>query len=107
MSLLVRGLLKHDNIVYPLAMISLESEYSILMDVADCNLEAFLTEEGKMDSTISLKSLLKQIANLAHALHSLHNPDAPGYIIHHLDLTPRNVLVKLSNDSDNPWTWML
>ncbi|KAL4770691.1 ankyrin repeat-containing domain protein [Aspergillus nidulans var. acristatus] len=107
MSLLVRGLLKHDNIVYPLAMISLESEYSILMDVADCNLEAFLTEEGKMDSTISLKSLLKQIANLAHALHSLHNPDAPGHIIHHLDLTPRNVLVKLSNDSDNPWTWML
>ncbi|KAL3437459.1 hypothetical protein BDV09DRAFT_192825 [Aspergillus tetrazonus] len=107
MSLLVKGLLKHDNIVYPLAMISLESEYSILMDVADCNLEAFLTEEGKMDSTISLKSLLKQVANLAHALESLHNPDASGYIIHHLDLTPKNVLVKRSNDTDNPWTWLL
>ncbi|KAL4761394.1 uncharacterized protein BDW70DRAFT_168132 [Aspergillus foveolatus] len=107
MSLLVKGLLKHDNIVYPLAMISLESEYSILMDVADCNLEAFLTENGRMNSTISLKSLLKQVANLAHALYSLHNPDASGYIIHHLDLTPRNVLVKRSNDPVNPGTWML
>ncbi|CBF86715.1 hypothetical protein AN2373.2 [Aspergillus nidulans FGSC A4] len=107
MSLLEKGLQQHNHIVYPLAMISLESEYSILMDVADCNLETFLTEEGRVDSNISLKSLLKQVANIAHALYSLHTPGASGYVIHHLDLTPKNVLVKLINHSDNPWTWML
>ncbi|KAL4736592.1 hypothetical protein BDV11DRAFT_172728 [Aspergillus similis] len=107
MSLLVKGLLKHENILYPLAMISLESEYSILMDVADCNLDDFLKEEGRMDSTISLKSLLKQVESLAHALSSLHKADTSAHIIHHLDLTPRNVLVKLSGGPDNPGTWML
>ncbi|KAL4819576.1 kinase-like domain-containing protein [Aspergillus spinulosporus] len=86
MSLLVNGLLKHNNIVYALAMISLKSE---------------------MDSTISLKSLLEQVANLAHALKSLHKPDAPCHIIHPLDLTPKEVLVKLSNDPNRPGTWML
>ncbi|KAL4867884.1 hypothetical protein BDV12DRAFT_186302 [Aspergillus spectabilis] len=99
--------LKHDNILLPLAMISLKSEFSILMNAADCNLEAFLTEEGRMDSTISLKSLLGQVANLAHALNQLHRPTPPDPTIYHLDLTPRNVLVKLSSDSDNPGTWMV
>ncbi|KAL4754384.1 hypothetical protein BDW72DRAFT_200858 [Aspergillus terricola var. indicus] len=108
MSLLVNGLLKHENIVYPLAMISLESEYSILMDVADCNLESFLKEEGRMNSTVSLKSLVEQVAYLAHALNSLHKPDISHQIIHHLDLTPRNILVKLSGGRDKPaGTWML
>ncbi|KAL2808003.1 hypothetical protein BJX63DRAFT_410664 [Aspergillus granulosus] len=99
---------QHTHILGPLAMISLQGDFSILMEVADCNLGKLLSKDGKMSDNISLASLLGQVEGLADALSFLHDSKmGTGATIYHKDVKADNVLIMRPTGSDDIGHWML
>ncbi|KAI9370380.1 kinase-like domain-containing protein [Aspergillus egyptiacus] len=103
---LVASLLRHEHILVPLAMVTVGDSSSIVMELAECNLETFLQERWEATANISLGSLVAQVEKLANALHHLHNPRPPDPKILHIDLKPENILIKWRKRSPEGH-WML
>ncbi|KAL4812113.1 kinase-like domain-containing protein [Aspergillus spinulosporus] len=103
---LVNSPLRHQHILVPLAMVTVGESPSIVMDLADCNLDTFLKERWEAKHNITLASLIAQVEKLANALHHLHNPQPPDPKILHMDLTPKNILIKWRRRSPEGH-WML
>ncbi|KAL2830162.1 hypothetical protein BJY01DRAFT_254723 [Aspergillus pseudoustus] len=104
--LLLKRRLTHNHIVIPLAMIDFDMDLSILTSKLDSNLEDFLYKPGRLNPATTLRALLRQVENLASALHSLHYPEFSEDAIYHMDLTPNNVLIRNPKHADGGH-WML
>ncbi|KAL4745166.1 kinase-like domain-containing protein [Aspergillus terricola var. indicus] len=103
---LLNSLVHHKHILVPLAMVTVGESPSIVMELADCNLDTFLQESWEATPNITLASLVAQVEKLASALNHLHNPRAPDPKILHMDLTPKNILIKWRKNSPEGH-WML
>ncbi|KAL2872396.1 uncharacterized protein BJX67DRAFT_376218 [Aspergillus lucknowensis] len=99
---------RHDHIRVPIAMISLKTEYSHLLEAADCNLKEFLGNDGEMDDDITLESLLGQVEGLADALSFLQDSGSgTGAIIYHTDLKLDNFVVMRQAECKGVGRWMI
>ena len=91
----------HVSIMNSLAFLSVgtdsEEEFSIIMDLADTDLEKFLPyRTDTSPGTFSLRDLLSEAAELAGALEWLHRRiqiDGEDLACCHMDLKPSNVLI--------------
>ncbi|KAK2800973.1 hypothetical protein FQN50_007948 [Emmonsiellopsis sp. PD_5] len=101
------SLLKHDRVVRYLATITFETQFNIILPLADYDLEEFLTRDTIDD--IPMQELVFEAQSIAGALHFLHKwiQQSQGPVVCcHMDLKPSNILV-FGSDSSRTGTWKI
>ncbi|KAK2803436.1 hypothetical protein FQN51_003543 [Onygenales sp. PD_10] len=102
------SLVTHGRIVRSLATITFETQFNIILPLADCDLEVFLTRRSIGD--IPMQELVLEAEGIAGALDFLHNkwirPRQGPVVCCHMDLKPSNILV-FPSDSSRIGTWKI
>ncbi|KAJ5633582.1 hypothetical protein N7528_001424 [Penicillium herquei] len=111
----ILSLAKHENIVKSLGSIIIgSSTYSLLMPLAICDLEDYMTEQHKDKANTPQERLavIKNARGLAGGLGFLHTQmktkDGDELVCYHMDLKPANILVyQNGNSNSREYIWKI
>ncbi|KAJ5721251.1 uncharacterized protein N7483_009185 [Penicillium malachiteum] len=112
---IILSLAKHENIVKSLGSIIVgSSTYSLLMPLAICDLEDYMTEHHKDKANTPLERLavIQNARGLAGGLGFLHTQmktkDGDELVCYHMDLKPANILVyQNGNSTSRDYIWKI
>lgn len=102
-----RSNLRCDNILRSLGSLTIDNTYSLFMELAECDLEVFMTEKFPRGPPNGRADIVNSAIGLANGLNYLHSGivshDWKKLVCFHMDLKPSNVLVFLNPDGSRTW----